>query len=243
MRVSLEPAYLLHRRPFRDSSQLLELFTVNHGRVALMGRGLTRKRHGGALGAILQPFRPLLVSFSGRGDMQTLTAVESGGELAALQGDALLSGFYLNELLLRLLHRHDAQQLVFAAYGGALGELAGLPADASLEPALRRFEFAALDALGYGIDLRAEIDSHDPLVDEDHYQLVPERGLKRCHSPDKSTYPGADLVAIGRGDYEAAPVTAKRLVRNLLEPHLGDRPLNTRNMFERAPSQPDAGAA
>ncbi|MFT4768876.1 MAG: DNA repair protein RecO (recombination protein O), partial [Glaciecola sp.] len=103
MRVQLQPCYLLHRRPFRDNSELLDVFSVEHGRLGLIARGLSRRRRGGPLGAILQPFRPLLLSFSGKGELLTLTGAESGGELPPLHGEALLSAFYLNELLLRLL--------------------------------------------------------------------------------------------------------------------------------------------
>ncbi len=120
MRVNLQPAYLLHRRPFRDSSQLVELFTAEHGRLSLVARGVHRKARGGSTGAMLQPFVPLLVSFSGRGELKTLTHTEVAGRPQRLSGATLFSGFYLNELLVRLLHRYDPHPPLFASYGDTL---------------------------------------------------------------------------------------------------------------------------
>lgn len=243
MRVLLQPGYLLHRRPFRESSELLEIFTAEYGRVGIVARGLTRKRRGGTLGSLLQPFRPLLFSFAGRGELANLSSVEAGGAIQPLGGKTLLSAFYLNELLVRLLHRNDPQPEVFSAYASTVGELASdLEADA-LEPVLRRFEFSLLDALGYGVALDVDADQAAPVAPTGCYLLAPERGLVSCHSERRDSYVGEELQAVAEGDYRAAPATAKRLARELLKPHLGERPLQSRMMFSQSPSDPEKLAA
>jgi DNA repair protein RecO (recombination protein O) len=174
LREQLQPAWLLHRRPFRDSSQLLEFFTLDHGRLGLVARGVSRRRRGGPLTALLQPFRPLLVSFTLRGDLGSLTGVEAGGETLAPVGERLFSALYLNELLTRCLPRQEEQAGLFAAYGRALEDLAG---EALLEPALRRLEFTLLEALGYAVDLRCDGASGDGLDPQAHYRLERELGF------------------------------------------------------------------
>ena len=105
MRVQLQPAFVLHSRHYRDSSALVEVFTNEYGRIGLVAKGARRSVRGRASGAILQPFIPLLLSFSGRAELKTLTASEVAGEVRSLKGERLFSGIYLNELLMRLLHQ------------------------------------------------------------------------------------------------------------------------------------------
>ncbi|MEM8943268.1 MAG: DNA repair protein RecO [Pseudomonadota bacterium] len=244
MRVALQPSYVLHSRPFRDSSVLLDLFTAEHGRTAVIGRGLSRKRRGGSLGALLQPFQPLLLSFGGRGDLLTLTAAETAGAPIRLVHDALISGFYLNELLLRLTHRLDPQPTLFSLYGDTLASLAG--EEAVLEGSLRRFEYEALDQLGYGVDLRHDARTGSAIDEGAVYLFTPEYGfsamraesLSRDHSDPGSGaaesglyFKGGELLAIADGHYLRHPATSKRLARLLLQPHLGDKPLRSRQMF------------
>jgi DNA repair protein RecO (recombination protein O) len=236
VRVHLQPAYLLHRRPFRDNTEVAELFCAEQGRMAVLARGMARRRRGGALSALLQPFQPLLVSYSGRGELPALTGVEGAGALPPLVGEALLSGFYLNELLLRLLERGQAQSSLFTAYGSALGELSDRgPGD--VEPILRSFEFELLRELGYAVDFTREAGSGVPLRGDYHYRLVPEQGFYvaeevREHGDGSDRFSGEALLAVASGRFEGsvAPV-AKRLVRVLLHPHLGPRPLRSREMF------------
>ncbi|MFT7288588.1 MAG: DNA repair protein RecO (recombination protein O) [Halieaceae bacterium] len=232
MPQQLQPAYLLHRRPFRDNSHILEVFCLQAGRAALVMRGASRRRPGGSLSAVLQPFRPLLLSFTGRSELQTLTGAETAGDLAVLGGDALLSAFYLNELLLRLLHKHEAHPQLFAVYGSALGRLAdGDP----IEPVLREFEFSLLQDLGYAVDMRHEESSGSPLDPQGRYRLAADMGFELVPALAETPgdgYLGCDLLAIAEGSYgnELAPV-AKRLMRELLAPHLGSAPLRSRMMF------------
>ncbi|MEQ8514070.1 MAG: DNA repair protein RecO [Chromatocurvus sp.] len=234
MRITLQPAYLLHRRPFRDSSQLLEVLTAEHGRLGLVARGVRRKSRGGSSGSLLQPFAPLLLSFSGSGELKTLTGIEAGGGIAPLRGDALLSGFYLNELAVRLLHRDDPQPAIFAAYAVALAALAD---GGAIEEALRAFEFSLLEALGYRVELAVDAAGGCDITDQGCYSYRPGVGLvpqgpSGVAEVSAGVYAGADLLAVARGDYRgSAGQAAKRLARAALAELLGGRPLRSRELF------------
>jgi len=149
----LEPAWLLHHRPWSDTSRILELLTRNHGRVTLFAHGARRPKS--PLRAVLRPFVPLLVSWSGRSDGGTLTSAESAGAAPALAPSRLLSAFYLNELLIKLLAREDRHESLFDAYGAALAGLAA----GDEQSALRAFERVLLEELGYGLDLTCDAGS------------------------------------------------------------------------------------
>jgi DNA repair protein RecO (recombination protein O) len=183
---------------------------------------------------VLQPFVPLLVSFTGRAEMKTLTAAEVAGAPYGLRAEAVFSGLYLNELLMRLLHRHDAHPALFARYGDTLQALAtGESADA----ALRRFELKLLDELGYSFDLASDATSGAPLSPESWYRYETERGLVATSGTQRAEIPvflGEDLLAMARDDFSgSAGRAAKRLLRQALAAHLGDRPLLSRNLFPR----------
>ncbi len=219
---------------------------MEYGRLGLVARGLSRRRRGGPLGAVLQSFRPLLLSFTGKGELLTLTGAEPGGELPPLHGDALLSAFYLSELLLRLLQRFEVQPAIFTAYGAAIADLSDLAdvgdARDGLEPALRRFEFRLLEELGYGVDLSSEASQGAPIRAAANYSLVPDHGLREIGvgaRPSNDSFSGAQIIAIADGHFDGVNgVAAKRMVRTLLHPHLGATPLRSRSMFEtsREPS-------
>ncbi|MCB1675335.1 MAG: DNA repair protein RecO, partial [Halioglobus sp.] len=174
MRVSLQPSYVLHTRPYRDSSVVLEVFTAQYGRLSLVVRGVRRKARGGSNSALLQPFNPLLLSFSGRAEMKNLNAVEPAAPALALRDERLFSGLYINELLLRLLHRHDACPALFARYGQTLQALAGREV---VDVALRRFELELLRELGYRLELQLDGYSGDMIVPDGRHRLQPGAGL------------------------------------------------------------------
>lgn len=239
MRITLQPAYLLHRRPFRDSSQLLEVLTAEYGRLGLVARGVRRRSRGGSTASLLQPFAPLLLSFSGTGELKTLTGIEAGGGIAPLRGDALLSGFYVNELAVRLLHRDDPQPEVFAAYAVALASLAD---GTAIETALRIFEFSLLEALGYRVELGVDAADGHAIEDDVCYLYRPGLGLfpqgasgvAEAATGVTDVYAGADLLAMARGDFRgSAGQAAKRLARVTLAELLGGRPLRSRELFRR----------
>jgi DNA repair protein RecO (recombination protein O) len=232
MRVDLQPAYILHSRPYRDSSAILEALTAEHGRISLVARGARRRNRGGSNIALLQSFTPLLLSFTGRGELKTLTANESAGAAKTLRGERLFSGLYVNELLMRLLHRHDPHPALFAAYDSTLDALAVAP---QVESVLRRFEFTLLEELGYSFDLHLDGRSGEAVSAEHWYHFHSDYGLvaRGEHvDPQRPAFMGADLLAIAAGDLTGeVRLTAKRLLRQVLATHLGDAPLNSRELF------------
>lgn len=231
LRVELQPAYILHHRPFRDTSVLLEVFSRDHGRVGLVARGARGPRS--RLKAILQPFRPLLLSWQLRGELGTLTGAEIAAPVAAppTGGDALLGLYYLNELLLRLTARLDPHRELFGVYSAGVESLvAGLPA----APALRRFEKRLLDTLGYGPNL--EHDASGQAIDAaSSYRYDPATGLAPCRPDAAGALRGASLLALADDSLaDARALTdARRLLRIALEVHLDGRPLKTRELLGR----------
>ena len=231
MRVALQPAYILHSRPYRDTSLLLEVFTAEQGRISLVGKGARRRSRGGSNAALLQPFSPLLVSFSGRSELKNLTQVESAGSALVLRGERLFSGMYVNELLVKLLHRHDPHPALFAAYGTALADLAE---SAEVDPVLRRFELTLLDDLGYGFSLDAEGHTGELLEEEGWYHYDPELGLVTSNGTDpaRPAYLGRDLLRMSAGEFDGdTRACAKRLMREALGVQLGDTALKSRELF------------
>jgi DNA repair protein RecO (recombination protein O) len=219
-RVQLEPAFVLSLRPYRETSALVEVFTQRYGRTGLVARGVQSGR--AKLRGLLQPFQQLLLSFSERGELGTLTGAEAGGAPATLRGEAVFSGWYLNELLLRLLPRGEPHAELFGQYAEALSALTG--PNAAL--ALRLFEKRLLAGLGYGLELP------DPVERDRWYAWDSERGL-RLAEPGPASYSGASLRALADEalDTEESLRDARRLMRDALRPHLGDRALRTPEML------------
>lgn len=242
-RVALQPAYILHSRPYRDTSALLDVLTAEHGRLTLVARGARRPGKKGG-GSALQPFQPLLLSFSGRAELKTLTATETAGEAIGLRGDRLYSGLYLNELLVRLLHRHDANPQLFVAYGTALRELSA--ADA-MDAVLRRFEVCLLEELGYRLRFDVYGLAQDTVQAAGYYRFDPEVGLQACEptsGPGGQRYSGEDLLAMAGGKFDGeARHAAKHLLRQALAVHLGERPLNSRTLFRHGMSAASAAGS
>ncbi len=235
MKAVLQVGYVLHARSYRDSSLLVEYFSREYGRVSLLAKGAkARKTRGGSPSALLQPFVPLLCSWSGRSELKTLTACETANQTAPLAGRQLYSGLYVNELLVRLLHHEDPHQQLFDSYAQVLGELGSGSAE---ERVLRQFEFALLGELGYGFDLAVDGLRGEPIVEDGWYHFHPEYGLVLAGSEASDRLPrykGAELLQIGLGNF-SGPVRkcAKRLMRQALASHLGDKPLKSRELFQR----------
>lgn len=218
------PAYLLHSRPYRETSLLTEWFLPERGRVGAVLRGV--RRRGKQPPA---PFQPLFVQLLGDQELKTVSACEPAGPALRLHGGALFSGLYLNELLVRLAPRELPLPELFVAYAGALGELADLdqPAVAELEPVLRRFERQLLEAMGLGL----EQPDLDPALD---YRYVPGQGwLAGRAGRDGELWSGQDILAVLADDFDTDTRRrlAKRLYRSALLPLLGDRPLRSRELF------------
>lgn len=224
----LEQGYILHQRPYRNTSQLLECLTVGHGRIGLVARG-TRGLGRKGQRALLQPFVPLRISWTRRGDLGGLTGVEAESCGFGLQAEALLAGYYVNELLLRLLVRGDPNDAVFSCYSDCLSSLAG---SRNVARVLRLFELRFLRALGYGLELDCDVESGEPLKPEGRYLYEAETGPKAV--PDRiaeeRVYRGRELIALRSEalDDDASLIAAKRLLGTVLKEHLGDKPLKSR---------------
>lgn len=230
MRVSQQPAFVLHRRDYGESSLLLELFSRDFGRVGVIAKGARRSRK--STPALLSPFQPLLVGWAGKGELATLTGAETEAPAFALAGTTLWCGFYINELMLRLLHRYDAHETLFAVYQTALLELhQGIHYEATL----RIFEKRLLQSLGYGLVLEREAERQTPIVPESLYTYMLDQGpVPNLHVSETGVcVRGASLLALSREQLTDAVSLheAKLLLRAILAQHLGDQPLHTRRLF------------
>lgn len=230
-RVTLQMAYVLHTRPYRDTSQLIEIFSRDHGRIGLVARGARsgKSRYAG----LLQPFAPLLLSWQGRGELPTLSEVEAAGIATPLNYHHLLSGFYLNELLMRLLQRGDPHPNLFDTYASTLTALT----NSTQEIALRGFERTLLQEIGYGLILDVDVGSGDVVQDSVTYSYYPDQGPIRAVHGDESGIKvhGRTLRAIATDHYpdETTRREAKQLMRAALSVHLGDRPLKSRELYRQ----------
>lgn len=227
-RIDDEPAFVLHTYPYRETSVIVEAWSQNHGRVALIARGARRARS--ELRGTLQAFQPLTLGWMGARELKTLTHAEWRGGMALPTGSGLLCAFYLNELLLKLVPREDPHPALYADYVAALEALA---AGHEQAPLLRRFELALVAAMGYALDLAKDVDSGAPIDAAARYHFALERGAARL--PGRADAPGmivhgATLVALAASTYPDAAVAseAKRLMRMVLDHHL-----ETRRIFSR----------
>lgn len=228
--VQLAPGYLLHQRPYRETSALLEIFSRMHGRIGLVARGVRSAKS--KLRGELQPFRALRFSWQARGDLGMLTGVEADGVTPSLRGPALYSGFYLNELLVRLLARHDPHPQLYVAYASALSSLLK---GGTVEPTLRCFEMRLLQEAGYGLQLGYDVISGEALHADALYDYHLESGpvMIAAGAAGGFVFRGASLLAIGREELSQPDVAqdAKRLMRAALKLYLGDKPLKSRELF------------
>lgn len=229
MRVHLQPAFILHRQPYRDTSLLVEAWTPVHGRVGLVARGVRTARS--RLRGLLHPFAPLLLSWAGKGELLSLRGAEEAGMAVPIPPERLLSGFYVNELVLRLLKRHDPHPCLFAAYQQVLAGLAHNPVQ---EAALRIFEKRLLSEIGYGLHLESEALTGKPITDENHYCYVLDRGpLMGAADRDGIPVSGRSLLALHGEALEDSQVLreAKRLTRAAIAVQLQGRSLKTRELL------------
>ena len=228
-RVQQQPAYILHHRPFRDSSQLLDVISRDHGKLALVARGSRGARS--RLRGILRPFMPLEMSWVIKTDLGTLTGAEVRGAPLSLTGDALLSGYYVNELLIHFLHRHDPQPDVFDIYAQTL---ASLGAAQRVAPCLRQFEIALLRHTGYALSLAHEAAQQNALEPDRNYEYRMEQGPVAVErSEGGMVFTGAMLTAIDEQAFDRPDVlrAAGRLLREVINFHLGGKELKTRKVL------------
>jgi DNA repair protein RecO (recombination protein O) len=224
--MQLARAYVLHQRPYRDSSLIVEVFAREHGRMTVFARAARGPR---TRFALLQPFRPLLLSWSGRGEAPQLTGAEDAAGPPALPAACLMSAFYLNELLLRLVTRHDPHPELFDQYEATLAQLRQ---QAGAEISLRRFEARLLELIGYGLNLSSEADTGYPVRGEAYYHFQPGvHGVVIAEPGSAGAIGGQVLQRLAGGDgfeNDAELRQARSLMRAALDHCLEGRELNTR---------------
>lgn len=222
---------MLHSYPFKETSLVLELFTRDFGRIAVVARGARRPKS--ALRGVLLAFQPLLVSWSGKGELSTLMRAEWHGAYQPLKGLSLICGFYVNELLLKLLQRHDAHERLFQIYAHTLDALGP-----RCEPSavLRGFEKELLRELGYAVTLDRDVQSGHPIAAEQRYTYLVERGpVSAAEDRNRNGVEllGQTLLDMHSGDYARAMTQqqSKALMRTLINHYLGDQVLHTRQLL------------
>lgn len=239
-RISDEPAFVLHRYDWSETSLILEVFTRHHGRIALVAKGA--KRPSSSFRPVLLPLQPLQLSFGGEAEIRTLKSAEWMGGHVMPTGESLLSGYYLNELLLQLLARDDPHPVLFDVYANVVRVLAS-EHDEVLEAALRTFELLLLREIGLLPRLDHQTLTLAPLEADARYTLVPEGGLRACSEADRASLSGAQWLALQQALETGAPFTdtlracavvtneLKPQLRALLHYHCGVATLRTRQMM------------
>ncbi|MFM0322878.1 DNA repair protein RecO [Caballeronia glebae] len=229
-RVAEQPGFVLHSYPYRETSLIIDVFSREHGRVALVAKGA--KRPHSALRGVLQTFQPLGLSWTGKGEVRTLTTAEWVGGMLPLAGDALLCGFYVNELLVKFCAREDAHPALFNHYVLTLSRLAH---DEPAAQVLRSFECVLLRETGYAMNLMRTV-TRQPVVADSRYVFDPDRGVREVSDDLPPQWPvisGQTLIDMERDDYTNPQTAAqgKTLMRFLLNHYLGGAPLATRQIL------------
>lgn len=231
--IQSQPAYLLHSRPYRDTSLLVDFITQDFGCIRAVARGVRSPKS--KTRALLQPFIPLIINLSGKSELKTLGQVESQANSLALKHKALFAAMYVNELLVRLIHKQESDLEIFSLYAETL---INLSMNAEIEPVLREFELNLLELLGYGIDFsmldQVAVNEEDGCC----YHYHNENGFERrneANSKLEKYFSSFALQQIANKNFKEPETlkAAKRLLRTALSAHLGDKPLSSRNLFRK----------
>jgi DNA repair protein RecO (recombination protein O) len=240
MRVESERGYIIHQRPYRETSLLVDLFTLNYGRVRCIAKGF-RKPNKKGISRALFPYTEYFFNWQGRGELKTLSRADVSQAPVFLQQETLFVGLYINEILYRLLHEQDPHQALYQDYCQLMLELASRGID---EKVLRGFEMTLLDELGYGLVLDIDAEKGTPVSADKEYQYIPEQGLREViegASAKDLTFLGADIIAIYQGDYShgSTALAAKRLTRKVIDFYLDGRQLHSRELYRQYKSNTD----
>lgn len=223
--------FLLHRRSYRETSYLTDLFTLELGKVSAVAKGVRGNKSDKK--SLLQSFQPLLLSVTGKHELRNLNQLESAGSMLQLVGHQLFSAMYLNELLNRLLPKEVPHPELFQSYQQSLNWLAN---DGDIEPCLRQFELLLLEDMGYGIDLTQEYENGQPVEANIDYCLILENGIKRIDHMAQGTnrFSGDALLQVSNNIWTPSSLQcAKRITRMALSPLLGHKPLKSRELFQQ----------
>lgn len=236
MRVNNQLAYVLHKRPYRDTSQILDVFTRDYGRISLMSRGSRNPKSKSA--GLLQILRPLLVSWGGRGDLYFLNNAELAElKIPDLKGNSIKSAMYINELLIYMLHKDDVHADVFDLYHKCLYDLSD---ESNIEKSLRLFEKQLLQQLGFGLNLVTDADTGEPVDEHCSYIYHFEHGPVLCRKEAKAArnpvLSGDSLIAYENNQFESDHHFSeiKLLMRYVLNGHLGKKKIRSRDLFRKS---------
>ncbi len=235
MQAEFIEAYVLHRRPYRETSFLVDVFSRELGKVSFVAKGIRNSKNDKK--SLLQPFQAIGLSISGRHELKNLRSVEALSPALTLQGQALFAGFYLNEVLNRALAVEECMPDTYTLY---LNTLARLLENAELEPCLREFELGLLEQLGYGLDFSSDCIDGDIIQPELGYYFDPEQGFSRIQDamPMGKLVPGSALLAIAEQQWNSTALkVAKYINRQTLVLILGRKPLKSRELFLQLPRE------
>ena len=234
VKVQNQAGFVLHTRPFSETSLLVDIFTLDYGRVRCVAKGF-RKPNKKGISRALFPFTRHVFSWQGRSDLKTLTQSDAVGSPAILHGKSMFIGLYINELLYRLLHEYDPHEYLFEYYQALLIKLA---AAELIETDLRQLEIKLLDELGYGLALDSESLTGEVISAEKYYRYIPDQGLVRIDGSNASSsggFLGADLMALKNNDlrHSSAHRAAKHLLRSVIDFYLDGRELHSRELYRQ----------
>jgi len=231
MNVELTPCFILHSRSYLESSLILDIFSREYGRLHLIAKGAKREKS--AFAGFLQPYQRLLMAWRGKSELMTLIDVEADIEVYELSEGKMIAGFYVNELLVRLLHQHESHPELFDFYDKAIFDLSVAE---SIDAVLRSFEKGLLKALGYGLVLDHDVDDGRAIeADKKYFYLIdsgPVKDIPLIGSYIEIT--GNSLIALEKGSLEnkSELEESKRLMRFILQSHLGTKPLASRALYK-----------
>lgn len=224
-------AVILHKRPYRESSFLVDVFTRELGKSAAVCKGVRNSKNDKK--SLLQPFQPLLIKLSGKHELKNLNQLEAAQRMYALHGKQLYAALYLNELVNRTL---PSEVPVPELYDHYIRSIQGLSTDSEMEVVLREFEIALLDELGYGIDFHSDWQTSSAIEPDSYYTYVIEHGFQKLASPiqSKNCFEGVVLAKIAKNQWDKKSLLyAKRIMRLALSSLLGSKPLKSRELFQQ----------
>ena len=229
-RVLKQPTWILHQRPYRDTSSIIDIFTRDFGRVSIIAKGGRSPKS--KFRGLLRPFFPIKLSWYSGKNLGNLVEIDVVGKPYNLIGDSLLSAYYLNELILKFLVKDDPQVEIFDLYSRTILDLMET---GDISPVLRKFELEFLKLIGYGLNLEFEAVTHLPVRDDLFYEYNPGIGLVISDKKnDQYVFSGTDINAINQGDFQEKKTvkSANRLLKSIINFHLDGRRLKTRRVLE-----------
>jgi len=234
MRVESEPGFILHTIPYRETSLLVDIFTLNHGRLRCVAKGF-RKPNKKGIAKTLFPYTEHHFQWQGRGELKTLTQADPIQAPVFLKQESLFVGLYINELLYKLLHQNDPHQSLYEFYRQLMTQQSTSEIQ---QPVLRRFEMLLLEELGYGLVLDAEAETGQAVSADSLYYYIPDQGLKLIQdqtADNLHAFSGADIIALCQGQLEQQSVlrAAKKLTRQVIDFYLDGKELNSRELYRQ----------